>query len=84
MLPSVMPDEWVVGHLADHGVEGGLAMGYRPDASQAYPNDHSYALPGCSRSEPRTAERFVCSRAISTERFLVLNGDVLLTLTYGR
>ena len=89
MLPicGVPMIEWVVGHLADHGVEKvGLAMGYRPDAFlEAYPNEHIAATPYqvAVESEPlgtAGAIRFAVEQFQLTETFLVLNGDVLTDL----
>ena len=79
--------EWVVGHLADHGVEKvGLAMGYRPDAFlEAYPNGHIAETPYqvAVESEPlgtAGAIRFAVEQFQPKETFLVLNGDVLTDL----
>ena len=89
MLPicGVPMIEWVVGHLADHGVEKvGLAMGYRPDAFlEAYPNEHIATTPYqvAVESEPlgtAGAIRFAVEQFQLTETFLVLNGDVLTDL----
>jgi mannose-1-phosphate guanylyltransferase len=92
MLPVVNRPmiERVVEHLAAHGVEQAvLAMGYRPDAFQAaYPDgrcagvDLHYAI----EPEPRDtagAIRFAALDAGITDRFLVLNGDVLTDLDLG-
>jgi mannose-1-phosphate guanylyltransferase len=92
MLPVVNRPmiERVVEHLAAHGVEQAvLAMGYRPDDFQAaYPDgrcagvDLHYAI----EPEPRDtagAIRFAALDAGITDRFLVLNGDVLTDLDLG-
>ena len=79
--------EWVVGHLADHGVKKvGLAMGYRPDAFlAAYPNgliaETAYQV--AVENEPlgtAGAIRFAVEQFKTEETFLVLNGDVLTDL----
>ena len=89
MLPicGIPMIEWVVGHLADHGVENvGLAMGYRPDAFlEAYPNGHIAATPYqvAVEGEPlgtAGAIRFAVEQFQLRETFLVLNGDVLTDL----
>ena len=92
MLPVVNRPmiERVVTHLAEHGVEQAvLALGYRPDVFQAaYPDgtcagvELHYAI----EPEPRDtagAIRFAALDAGITERFLVLNGDVLTDLDLG-
>jgi mannose-1-phosphate guanylyltransferase len=82
--------ERVLEHLADHGVTSAvLSLGYRPDAFQdAYPSgrcagvDLHYAI----EPEPRDtagAIRFAAGDAGITERFLVLNGDILTDLDIG-
>jgi mannose-1-phosphate guanylyltransferase len=92
MLPVVNRPmiERVVAHLAEHGVEQAvLALGYRPDAFQAaYPDGTcaGVALHYAIEPEPRDtagAIRFAALDAGITERFLVLNGDVLTDLDLG-
>ena len=79
--------ERVVEHLAGHGVDRAvLSLGYRPDAFRdAYPDgtcagvELHYAV----EPEPRDtagAIRFAADDAGITERFLVVNGDVLTDL----
>ena len=79
--------ERVLGHLAGHGITSAvLALGYRADAFQdAYPAgtcagvELHYAI----EPEPRDtagAIRFAALDAGITERFLVLNADVLTDL----
>ena len=89
MLPicGIPMIEWVVGHLADNGVEKvGLAMGYRPDAFlEAYPNGHISETPYrvAVENEPlgtAGAIRFAVEQFETQETFLVLNGDVLTDL----
>ena len=62
-------------------------MGYRPDAFlEAYPNEH-IATPYQVAVKVNRWEQLsdsLCSRAISTDRDLVLNGDVLTDLDGGR
>jgi len=89
MLPicGIPMIEWVIGHLADNGVEKvGLAMGYRPDAFlEAYPNGHIAETPYqvAVENEPLGtggAIRFAVEQFETKETFLVLNGDVLTDL----
>ncbi|HJR26035.1 MAG TPA: NDP-sugar synthase [Acidimicrobiales bacterium] len=79
--------ERVVEHLARHGVDRAvLSLGYRPDAFRdAYPDgtcagvELHYAV----EPEPRDtagAIRFAADHAGISERFLVVNGDVLTDL----
>jgi mannose-1-phosphate guanylyltransferase len=79
--------ERVVAHLARHGVDRAvLSLGYRPDTFRdAYPDgtcagvELHYAV----EPEPRDtagAIRFAADDAGITERFLVVNGDVLTDL----
>ena len=89
MLPigGVPMIEWVVRHLADHGVqEVGLALGYRPDAFlNAYPNGEIVGIPYRVAVEAEAlgtagAIRFAAQEMQLEETFLVLNGDVLTDL----
>jgi len=92
MLPVVDRPmiEWVVGRLAEHGVdEAVLALGYRPDAFiEAYPDDEcagvrlAYAVEDVPL-DTAGAIRFAAREAGVDERFLVLNGDVLTDLDIG-
>tara|TARA_B100000579_G_C22645426_1_gene763514 strand:- start:50 stop:946 length:897 start_codon:yes stop_codon:yes gene_type:complete len=82
--------EWVVSHLADHGIqEIGLALGYRPDAFvAAYPDGRIAGLPYKVAVEPEArgtagAIRFAAQEMQLEETFLVLNGDVLTDLDVG-
>jgi mannose-1-phosphate guanylyltransferase len=89
MLPVVDRPmiEWVVGHLAEHGVtEAVLSLGYRPDAfTEAYPDATcagvklTYAVED-TPLDTAGAIRFAATTAGIDERFLVLNGDVLTDL----
>ena len=79
--------EWVVGRLADHGVdEVVLSLGYRPDAFiEAYPDEVCAGLPirYVTEPEPRGtagAVRFAADEVGFDDTFLVLNGDVLTDL----
>lgn len=79
--------ERVLEHLCDHGVERAvLSLGYRPDAFQdAYPDGRcaGVALHYAIESEPLDtagAIRFAAIDGGVTERFLVVNGDVLTDL----
>ena len=92
MLPicGVPMIEWVVSHLADHGVrEVGLALGYRPDAFlNAYPNGLIADTPYRVSVEAEAlgtagAIRFAAQEMQLEETFLVLNGDVLTDLDVG-
>ncbi|HAF69252.1 MAG TPA: mannose-1-phosphate guanylyltransferase [Acidimicrobiaceae bacterium] len=92
MLPicGVPMIEWVVSHLADHGIqEIGLALGYRPDAFiAAYPDGRIAGLPYKVAVEPEArgtagAIRFAAQEMQLEETFLVLNGDVLTDLDVG-
>jgi NDP-sugar pyrophosphorylase family protein len=82
--------EWVVGHLAEHGVdEAVLSLGYRPDAfTEAYPDATcagvrlTYAVED-TPLDTAGAIRFAATTAGIDERFLVLNGDVLTELDIG-
>jgi mannose-1-phosphate guanylyltransferase len=89
MLPVVDRPmiEWVVGQLAEHGVdEAVLSLGYRPDAFlAAYPDARcagvalSYAVEDVPL-DTAGAIRFAARTAGIDERFLVVNGDVLTDL----
>ena len=92
MLPvcGVPMIEWVVGHLADHGVQKvGLAMGYRPDAFlDAYPDGRIAEIPYqvAVENEPlgtAGAVKFAVEQFQNEETLLVLNGDVLTDLDIG-
>jgi mannose-1-phosphate guanylyltransferase len=92
MLPVVDRPmiEWVVGHLAEHGVEEAvLSLGYRPDVfTEAYPDETcaGVRLTYAVEDEPLDtagAIRFAATTAGIDERFLVLNGDVLTDLDIG-
>ena len=79
--------ERVLGHLSRHGVTSAvLALGYRPDVFRdAYPGGEcaGVELHYAVEPEPRDtagAIRFAALDAGITERFLVLNGDVLTDL----
>ena len=83
--------ERVVGHLGEHGVtEAVLSLGYKPDTFlDAYPDGTcagvklSYAV----EDEPLDtagAIRFAAGEADITERFVVVNGDVLTDLDVTR
>jgi mannose-1-phosphate guanylyltransferase len=79
--------EWVVEHLAGHGVdEVVLSLGYRPDAfRRAYPDATcaGVRLVYAVEDEPLDtagAIRFAAGAAGVDERFLVVNGDILSDL----
>ena len=89
MLPIVDRPmiEWVIEHLAQHGVDRAvLSLGYRPDAfANAFPDGTcaGVALEYAVEDEPLDtagAIRFAARHAGFTERFLVANGDVLTDL----
>lgn len=89
MLPVVHRPmiERVVAHLGAHGVNTAvLALGYLPDAfTDAYPTGRcaGVALHYAVEPEPMDtagAIRFAALHAGITERFLVVNGDVLTDL----
>ena len=89
MLPicGVPMIEWVVGHLATHGVqEVGLSLGYRPDDFlNAYPDGRIAGIPYRVAVEPEPrgtagAVRFATDAFGVDDTFLVLNGDVLTDL----
>jgi mannose-1-phosphate guanylyltransferase len=79
--------EWVVGHLARHGIEQAvLSLGYRPDDfASAYPDDRCagvelrYAVEDAPL-DTAGAIRFAAEEAGIHERFVVMNGDVLTDL----
>ena len=92
MLPIVHRPmiEWVVGHLARYGVDDVvLSMGYRPDAFQdAYPDGRCAGATMHYAVEPEPldtagAVHFAATDAGISERFLVVNGDVLTDLDIG-
>jgi mannose-1-phosphate guanylyltransferase len=92
MLPVVDRPmiEWVVEHLADHGIdEAVLALGYRPDAFTDHYREGTCAgvrLHYAVEPEPLDtagAIRFAAKDADIRERFIVLNGDVLTDLDLG-
>lgn len=83
--------EHVVGRLARFGVHDVvLALGYKPDAfAGAYPDGHCAGASLHYAVEPEPldtagAVRFAAASAGITERFLVLNGDVLTDLDLHR
>jgi mannose-1-phosphate guanylyltransferase len=89
MLPIVHQPmiEHVLAHLAAHGVDDVvLSMGYRPDAfAGAYPDGCCAGVKLHYAVEPEPLDtagaiRFAARDAGITERFLVLNGDVLTDL----
>jgi len=89
MLPVVHRPmiERVVEHLAGHGItDAVLALGYRPDAFQAaFPDGRSAGVALHYAIEPEPLDtagaiRFAALDAGITDRFLVLNGDVLTDL----
>lgn len=83
--------ERVVGHLAAHGVtEAILSLGYKPDTFlDAYPDGTcaGVRLTYAVEDEPLDtagAIRFAAGEADVTERFVVVNGDVLTDLDVTR
>ena len=89
MLPIVDRPmiEWVIEHLARHGVDHAvLSLGYRPDAfASAFPDGTcaGVALEYAVEDEPLDtagAIRYAARHAGFTERFIVANGDVLTDL----
>ena len=79
--------EWVIEHLAHHGIdEAVLSLGYRPDAfATAYPDGHcaGVELHYAVEDQPLDtagAIRFAAMSAGISERFVVMNGDVLTDL----
>ncbi|MCU1454508.1 MAG: Mannose-phosphate guanylyltransferase [Acidimicrobiales bacterium] len=92
MLPIVHRPmiEHVLGHLAEHGIDDAvLGMGYKPDAfSDAYPDGVCGGVVVHYAVEPEPLDtagaiRFAALDAGITERFLVVNGDVLTDLDIG-
>ena len=76
--------EWVLGHLAVHGVDDVvLSLGYKPDAFlDAYPDDRCAGVHLSYAVEPEPLDTagaigFAARSAGIDERFLVVNGDVL-------
>ena len=89
MLPIVDRPmiEWVIQHLAHHGVDAAvLSLGYRPDAfAAAYPGGRcaGVELLYAVEDEPLDtagAIRFAATHVGIDERFVVMNGDVLTDL----
>ena len=79
--------EWVVGHLADHGVdEAILSLGYKPDAFiEAFPDDLCNGVRITYAVEPEPLDtagaiRFAALEAGVDDTFIVVNGDVLTDL----
>ncbi|MEE2680706.1 MAG: NDP-sugar synthase [Actinomycetota bacterium] len=79
--------EWVVEHLANHGVEKvGLSLGYRSDEFlEAYPDGQISGIPFRVAVEPEPrgtagAVRFAADEFDVDRTFLALNGDVLTDL----
>jgi mannose-1-phosphate guanylyltransferase len=79
--------EWVLAHLAAHGVdEAVLSMGFRPDTFQrSYPEGRCAGVELRFAIEPEPLDtagaiRFAADSAKITERFVVFNGDVLTDL----
>ena len=79
--------EWVVGHLADHGVdEAILSLGYKPDAFiEAFPDDLCNGVRITYAVEPEPLDtagaiRFAALEAGIDDTFIVVNGDVLTDL----
>ncbi|HTN80713.1 MAG TPA: NDP-sugar synthase [Acidimicrobiales bacterium] len=82
--------EWVVGHLADHGVdEAILSVGYRPDAFiEAFPDEMCNGVRIRYAVEPEPLDtagaiRFAAREAGIDDTFVVVNGDVLTDLDLG-
>ncbi len=79
--------EWVVGHLAQHGVdEAVLSLGYRPDDFiEAFPDERcaGVRLVYAVEDEPLDtagAIRFAALKGGVDDTFIVVNGDVLTDL----
>jgi mannose-1-phosphate guanylyltransferase len=79
--------EWVVGHLAAHGVdEAILSLGYKPDAFiEAFPDDVCNGVRISYAVEPEPLDtagaiRFAALEAGIDDTFIVVNGDVLTDL----
>jgi mannose-1-phosphate guanylyltransferase len=82
--------EWVLGHLAHHGVDDVvLSLGYKPDAFlDAYPDDRCAGVHLAYAVEPEPLDTagaigFAARTAGIDERFLVVNGDVLTDIDLG-
>ena len=82
--------ERVVEHLGRHGVTRAvLSLGYRPDAFlEAYPDGHCAGVELHYAVEPEPLDtagaiRFAALDGQVTERFVVMNGDVLTDLDLG-
>ena len=93
MLPIIHRPmiEHVLEHLASHGInEAVLSMGYKPDAfADAYPDGSCAGVKLHYAIEPEPLDtagaiRFAARDAGITERFVVVNGDVLTDLDLGR
>jgi mannose-1-phosphate guanylyltransferase len=89
MLPIVHRPmiEWVLEHLADHGVDDAvLSLGYRADAFQnRYPDGYCAGIRLHYAVEPEPLDtagaiRFAALHAGLADRFLVVNSDVITTL----
>lgn len=89
MLPIIHKPmiEHVLEHLATHGItDAVLSMGYRPDAfADAYPNGSCAGVAVHYAVEPEPLDtagaiRFAALDAGISERFVVVNGDVLTDL----
>lgn len=89
MLPIVDRPmiEYVLAHLAEHGVDDAvLSLGYRPDAFvEAYPSGVCAGVRLHYAVEPEPLDtagaiRFAATDAGISERFVVVNGDVLTDL----
>lgn len=89
MLPLVDRPmiEYVLAHLAEHGVDDAvLSLGYRPDAFvEAYPEGVCAGVKLHYAVEPEPLDtagaiRFAATDAGISERFVVVNGDVLTDL----
>ena len=92
MLPIVDRPmiEHVLAHLASHGIDDAvLSMGYMPDAfSSAYPDGVCAGVTLHYAVEPEPLDtagaiRFAALDAGISERFVVVNGDVLTDLDIG-
>ena len=82
--------EWVLGHLAHHGVDDVvLSLGYKPDVFlDAYPDDTCAGVRLSYAVEPEPLDTagaigFAARTAGIDERFLVVNGDVLTDIDLG-
>ena len=82
--------EWVIGHLASHGIDDVvLSMGFRPDAFRtAYPDGRCAGARLTYAVEPELLDtagaiRFAATEAGVSTTFLVVNGDVLTELDVG-